>query len=118
MEENINLKEIIKNLKNKILNRAKRLSGCIDYYSKFVESIDDINLVESFEEQLPQNLRIIICNSKGNVYNSVLSIKVQRDESIQIVKNFFYNIDDEISEKINNIIEGKDNRFKLNYDSK
>lgn len=114
----MNFKDFIKQLKNKVLNRMIRLPEHVDYYLEFAEFIDDIDLIEMFEKKMSDNLKTIVFNSKGNVYNYLLITKIQRNDSIQIVKDFFSNIDDELSKKINNIINGKDNKFNLCYDSK
>ena len=89
----------------------------IDYYPIFTRSIDDINFIEMFEKQLPQNIRTIIDNSKGNIYNKPLSTQISSDQLMQITKDFFENIDSEISSQVNSILDGKDNRFNLNIDS-
>jgi hypothetical protein len=111
------IKEIFSNLKNKLFNKTKKLPEQLennDYYSKFTKSINDIGLIEMFEKQLPQNLKTIIDNSKGNIYNKPLSTQISGEQLIPITRDFFDSIDSEISVKINSILDGKDNRFNLN----
>jgi hypothetical protein len=76
LEENMKIKEMLNNFKNRLFNRIKKLPEHIDYYPKFTESIDDIGLIAMFEKQLPQNLKTIIDNSKGNIYNKPLSTQI------------------------------------------
>lgn len=113
----MSFKEFIINFKNKLLNRTKKLPENIDYYSKFTESINDIELIKMFEEQIPQDLRKIIDNTKGNIYNRTLSTPISSEQLMQITKSFFGNFDNEISVKINRILDKKDNRFNLNVNS-
>lgn len=109
--------EIIKKIKNKLGYKIKELPEHIEGYSTFTESIDDINLIEMFEKQLPKDLRLIVDYSESDIYNRKLYTQISSEQLLKITKEFFKNIDSQISYRVNSIIDRKDDRFNLNIDS-
>ena len=109
-------KDIIKKLINKFLIKQKSLLTInFDKYTEIVETIDDLGLSKELENNMPQDLeeKISRYNSIEDVYNYQLKTKISEQDTLEIVKSFFESIDNDISIKINEILENKSNDVYL-----
>ncbi len=94
-----------------------------DPYAQKVEGIDDFELGRMFEKSItPEIERTIKSYSEnGSIYNYPLQTQISEQHTIEIAKRFFESIDDEISVKLNDIINGNNidiNLVMTPYDGK
>ena len=105
------IKEVLERFLNKLIKQPKKQLPQlnIDEYSQKVEAIDDIEIGRMFEKSVTQNVTQIIqkYSTNASMYEYPLETKISEHDTIELAKQFFVDIDSEISSKINDIIDGK-----------
>ena len=110
------LKRMFNKNKNQQLLNAPRTQ-----YQELVESIDNIGLSNMFIGEITPVLLKTIQQYKGNPYEYPLQTKISKDNTIELTQNFFESIDEDISRKVNDIIDGNNPNITLkmeNYNGK
>ena len=110
-----------KEVVEKILNRLKKQQNKQlpqlnkDEYSQKVEAIDDIEIGSMFVKSISQDVEQIIqtYSTNGSMYEYPLKTKISEQDTVELAKKFFADIDSESSAKIDDIIEGNNSNITL-----
>lgn len=84
-------------------------------YAQKVEMIDDLELGRMFEKSITPEIErtIKIYDENGAIYDYPLQTQISEQHTIEIAKRFFESIDDEISVKLDDIINENNLDIKL-----
>lgn len=112
----MNFKEVVEKLFRRFSRNKKSLpQPNKNPYAQKVDRIDDFELGRMFEKSITPEIEQTIKSYSGNgsIYTYPLQTQISERHTIEIAKRFFESIDDEISVKLNDIINGNNLDIKL-----